>query len=89
MDHNRLSRDHLKLLLLFYNLFLFFNLNFLGSSITTEKVSIQTDEIVDSASKLIGSTKTLSFNDGELDLIKTAPEGSFLKRLSGKEYLGC
>ena len=87
MDHSRLPCIALKLVLLFFNIFFFLNLNFLGSSISADKVIVPTQDVVDSSSKLIATSKTLVFNDGELDLVKRAPEGSFLKKLSGKKVL--
>ena len=87
IDHSRLPRLHLKLMLLFFGLFLFFNLNFLAGTISTEKCTVPTDEIVDSVSKLIRTSKTLAFNDGESELVRTAPAGSFLAKLSGKKNL--
>lgn len=87
LNQSRLSSVHLRLMFLFFSLFLFFNLNFLAGSITTEKVVVLTNEIVDSPSKLIATSKTVAFGDGESDLVKRAPEGSFLHRLSRKKVL--
>ena len=84
MDHNRFPRVHLRLMFLFFSLFLFFNLNFLSGNIKTEKVTIPTDQIVDSASKLIGTTKTLAMKSSEISFFKEAPENSFLNRLTRK-----
>lgn len=87
MDHNQMPRIHLRLVLLRFNLFLFFNLNFLSSTIKTEKVAVPTFEIVDSDSKLVSSSKTLIIYWKELDLIRKAPKGSFLSKLSSKKIL--
>ena len=84
---NQLPRVHPRLILLFFSLFLFFMLNFLGCAMTTAKVKIPTDEIVDSTNKLMATTKTLTFHIRRLDLVKQAPEGSFFKRLSRKNIL--
>lgn len=88
VDHNQLPRLHLRMLFLFFNLYIFLNLNFLSSSIKTEKVTVPTEEIVDSISKLIKTPKTLSVDALTLNLkIRTAPEGSFFKQLSKKHII--
>lgn len=87
MNSNSLPRVHLRLMFLFFNLFLFFNFNFLGGSITTDKVIVRTDEIVDSAAKLICTSKPLLIHWRESDLVKLAPERSFLKTISRKKIL--
>ena len=87
VERNQLPRVHLRLVFLFFSLFLFFNLNFLGGNIKTEKVTVQTDEIFDSAAKLVATPKTLVTDYEGLKMLKDAPEGSFLKRLSTKEFL--
>lgn len=86
VDPHRLPHIHLKLVLLFFSFFLFFNFNFLRGSIKTEKCTVQTDEIVDSGSKLIASSKTLVIGVREADLLKRAPEKSFLKRLFRRKF---
>ena len=83
-DYRRLPRVHLRLLLSFFSLFLFFNLIFFGCFITTDNVTVPTDKLVDSTAKLIATSKTLAFRSNDLDLIRMAPDGSFLKRLSEK-----
>lgn len=80
----RLPNNHLKLLFFCFFVFLFFNRLFLGATIQTDKITIPTDEIVDSTSKLIDTSKKLTFHARELEPVKSAPEGSFLKRLSKK-----
>ena len=87
MDPNRLPRAHLRRMFLFFNIFLFFNLIFLGANIKTDKLVVSTDEIVDSPAKLLATSKTLPISDKEIDLIRTAPEGSFLERLARKSIL--
>ena len=87
MDCNQLPRVHLRLVYLSFSVFLFLNLNFLGGNIKTENVVVSTDEIVDSIPKLIGTSKTLAFAEDESDLVRMAPEGSFLKRLSQKRMV--
>ena len=84
IDHHRLPRGHLRLMLLFFNLFMFFNLNFLRGNMKTEKCTVDTEEVVDSTAKLLGTSKVLSIDGVEMDLFRLAPEGSFLKKLSGK-----
>ena len=85
MDPNRLPRGHLKLMLLFFNVFLFLNLNFLRGTIQTEKVTVSTDEIVTSASTLMATLKTLTV--GSRAWLNSSPAGSFLSRLSKKQIL--
>ena len=87
MDHNQLPRVHLRLIFLFFNLFLFHNLKFLGCAIKTNKVTVPTDEIVDSTAKLLDTSKTFALNPNDLFLVKTAPKGHFLQKLSEKDYL--
>ena len=87
MDHQRLPHVHLKLMLLFFGLFLFFNLNFLSGTITTEKCTVPTDEIVDSPSKLIATSIRVAIHFEEVDLLRGAPENSFLRKLSRKTIL--
>lgn len=85
VDYSQLPRVHLRLIFLFFDIFLFLNLLFLGNQIQTEKVLVPTDEIVDSPTKLLATKKTLTVGQGGLMLIKEAPERSFLRRLSSKE----
>lgn len=85
INPNSLPRVHLKLMFLFFNLFWFFQFNFLGSAMTTDMVTIRTDELVDSPSKLISTSKPLLIHWRESDLIKMAPEQSFLKTISKKK----
>lgn len=87
MDPNKLPRVHLKLLFLLFNLFLFFNLNFLRNVITTEKVAVSTDDLVDSKSKLIHTSKTLVIDFREILFFKKEPERSLLKTISAKKFL--
>ena len=87
IDHNQLPRLALRLLFLCFALYLFLILNFLSSSIKTEKVVIPTDEIVDSMTKLIKTPKTLAFIDDSLNLFKDAPDGSLLNQLSKKDMI--
>ena len=86
IDHSRLPSVHLRLIFLFFSLFLFFNLNFLGGAIRTDQVTVPTDEIVDSPAKLVGTSKKLVVTKIELELIMTAPEGSFLRKLNRKFF---
>ena len=80
-DQSKLPRVHLRLMLLFFSLFLFVNLNLLAGTIKTDKVTVDTDAIVHSASKLLSTPKTLVLHVLELNSMRLAPEGSFLKRL--------
>lgn len=84
MDHSQLPRVHLKLIFVFFSLFLFFQLNFVGGQVKTEKVVVPTDSIVDSPAKLLATTKTLILARGSLEMLKGAPEGSLLQKLSSK-----
>lgn len=86
-NQDHLTSVHLKLMFLFFNFFIFLILNFLAGSITTDKITVRTEDIVDSPPKLISTSKTVVFGDGEEELVKTAPEGSFLNRLSKKKFL--
>lgn len=81
MDHSQLPRVHLRIMLFFFSIFLFFQLNFLSNTIKTEKVTIPTDDLIDSPAKLLATTKTLTINQGGLKWLKQAPEGSFLRKL--------
>ena len=83
---DRLTSLHLRLVLLAFNWFLFFCVIFICGTIKTENVVVPTDEIVDSSSKLLSTTKTLLINGGESNYITMAPERSFLKKLSGKKF---
>ena len=87
VDRRRLPRLHLKLMFLFFSLFLFLNLNFLSSTIQTERISVDTSSIVDSTSKLIATRSILAFSEDSYDLVRSAPEGSFLKGLNRKDVL--
>ena len=87
MDHNRLPRIHLKLMFFFFSLFLFFNLNFIGGIIKTDKCTMDSSEIIDSDAKLIGTSKTLLTNFDNDFRIKSAPKNSFLKKLTKNERL--
>lgn len=85
-NHNQLPRLHLRLLFFFFGLFLFLNCCFVSQSITTDKVTVSTEAIVDSNSKLMKTSKTLAIHPKELELLETAPEGnSFFKHLSQKK----
>lgn len=72
---------------LFFSFFLFFNCNFIFGAIKTDKVTVQTDQIVDSASKLIDTSKPLNIYKRESSLLLGAPEGSFLHRLGKKQIV--
>ena len=74
----------LALLLLFFSLFMFINKTLLLSSIKTEKCTTNTDEILDSASKLIATPKMLVVNFEEDGTLRRALEQSFLGRLAKK-----
>ena len=74
----------LAVLLLFFNLFLFINKNVLQSSIKTEKTAIKTDEIINSPSKLLSTSKLLVVNFEEDSTLRRALEHSFLGRLAKK-----
>ena len=87
LDRSRLPRVHLRLMLLFFSLFLFFNLNFLAGTIKTGKVIVATNEIVDSSSNLLTTPKTLVSYGAPISLLKASPKGSFLERVAGKKFL--
>lgn len=55
--------------------------------IKTDKVTVPTDQIIDSQAKLLDTTKTLVLGNGILRLVKQAPDDSFLRRLSTKSLL--
>ena len=84
LDHDRLPRVHLRLLFLFFDLFLFFNFNFIAGSINTDKCTVPSDGIVDSRSKLLSTPKPLIIDGLEARFVRRAPEGSFLHRISRK-----
>ena len=71
----------LSLTFVFLNLFLFFNLNFLKNSIKTDKVVIDTSEIIDSNEEMMNTDKTLAFHYSDLFIFAEAPLESHLKRL--------
>ena len=85
-DYKQSPRIHLRLLLLFFGLFLFLNINFISGNVKTDNVTVSTDEIVDSTSRLAATSKTLVVDAQRLDLIKKTPKGSFLEKLSEKKY---
>lgn len=85
MNHNRLPRVHLRLMFLFFGLFLFLDLNFFAFTIKTQKVTVDVDEIVESPAKLLKTSKTLIIDAAENHLFFTSPEGTLLKRLSEKK----
>lgn len=84
IDHGRLPSARLRLMFSFFSLFLFFGLIILGGAMRTEKVNVPTNELVDSRAKLLAVSKTLVVNKFGSELIKMAPTGSFLKKLSTK-----
>ena len=86
-DAKALPSAPLKLIFVFFGLFIFFNLNFLAGTVKTDKIAIDTDDIVDSREKLAATTKTLVIGWLGANLMKTAPDGSFMKRLSRKQTL--
>ena len=75
----------LALLFLSLDLFLFFNFNFLSGSITTNSVTVNTNEIIDSISQLMNNDKTLVLNYDNEFLLTNAPENSFLKKMYDKK----
>ena len=88
LDPNHLPRVHLRLVFLWFNVFLFLVLNILIGNIQTAKVAVSTDEIeIFSIPKLISTSKTLALGFKELNLIRMAPERSFLKKLSEKKFM--
>lgn len=87
VDHTQLPRVHLRFIFLFFSVFLFFNRNFLSCAIKTDNVTVRTDAIVDSTSKLLNTPKMLLIYQRESNLLLKAPEGSFLHRLSRKQIL--
>lgn len=76
-----------RLLSISLSIFIFFCLNLLSGAIKTDKISVPTDQIVDSTTKLIDTSKTLIFNTKEFNWAKSAPDDSFIKRLSKKDIL--
>lgn len=86
MDYDKLPCAHLRLVFVFFGLFLFLNLNLLSGTIKTESVTVPVDEVVDSASKLLETSKTLAFKD-LFERGENAPDGSFLKQIFKKKSL--
>lgn len=74
-------------LVLSFQLFMFFNLNFLSGGIKTSKVVVNTDEIVDSISKLAHTQKTIGTIFDEKDLFVDQPDHSLLHLMSKKKML--
>lgn len=78
------SPSKLALVFLFFNIFMFFNLNFLNGSTKTNLITIDTSGVIDSPSKLMRVKKTLAiFFDDEKSLIsahKHSLEGRLAKK---------
>lgn len=89
VDLNRLLSISFKftVLVLSFNLFMFFNRNFLSGGIKTSKVVVNTDEIVDSISKLIHTSKTIGTIFDEKELFTEAPDHSFLYKATRRKKL--
>ena len=88
MDYNRLPRVHLKLMFFFFGLFLFFNLNFIGGIIKTDKCTVDSSDVVDSQAKLIGTSKTLATSMEYINLIKKAPKKPFSAEYPKRKFYG-
>ena len=74
----------LALAFLFFEVFVFLNQNFLGGGIKTDKVVIDTSEIINSLPKLMETKKTMiAFYDEDAQL-SSAPEHSFWWKLAKK-----
>ena len=74
----------LALAFLFFKVFVFFNQNFLGGGIKTDKVVIDTSEIINSLPKLMETQKTMLVFYDEADQLSSAPEHSFWWKLAKK-----
>ena len=72
------------LILLFFYCFLFFNINFLLSSIQTDHTVVDTSEIVDSTYKLTNTEKTLIILLDDQKTLTHSPKKSLLRKLSEK-----
>lgn len=87
MEHPKVSSVHRRLLWLFFGFFIFFHLNFLSGTIKTEGITVSTDELVDSASKLADTSRVILTSFLGAAIIKRAPKKTFLSKLSEKQFL--
>ena len=74
----------LALVFLFFNIFMFFNQNFLSGNIKTNKITVDTSDVIDTFSKLMRTEKTMIVNYEDDSSLKAAPAHSFLGRLAKK-----
>lgn len=85
IDLSRMPHAQLRLIFISVSLYLFFSFNLLNASIRTDNLSVSTDQIINSASKLIETSKILMMEGHHFHFLKTAPKGSFLNKLSRKK----
>lgn len=86
IDFNRILHysGKLAILLCSLNWFIFFNFNFLSGNIQTDSVVVRTDEIIDSAAKIMSTKRTISIILDQLEEFTKAPESSFMGKLNKK-----
>ena len=81
------STSKVAIMLLAFHLFMFILQTLLRSSIKTEKAIINTDDTIDSNSKLIRTSKTMVVNFEEEAILKLAIENSLLAKLAKKRRI--
>lgn len=88
LDHNLLPRLSAKLavLMLFFNCFFFFNLNFLSGTIKTESALVKTDEIIVSDFQLLNSKKNFATDYHDDHILRTLPANSLLKKVTERSH---
>lgn len=74
----------LAMVFLSFNLFMFFNSNFLCGDIKTAKITIDTTPLIDTISKLMRTEKIMVTNYEEDSVMKLAADHSFLGKLAKK-----
>ena len=84
VDHAQLRQlsPNFALIFIFFDLFLFFLMNFLTNFISTQAVIVNTDEIIDSNEKLLITKKVLFIHDSDLDFLLVSKKISILSKLA-------
>ena len=77
----------LAVILLCFNWFVFLTLNFFGGTIRTESTLVNTDDIIDSADKLIGTRRVWVRHFDNEEKIRNAPERSLFAKLRKKKAI--
>lgn len=87
INHTQRARTASKagLVLTFFYFFVFFLSTLMINSLNTDKVIINTDNIIDDFDKLNRTNKILTFYEDQSQILVEAPEGSFLNRLYARK----